>query len=326
VQLTPKIHNNPQPMSIRHDLVAISMNLRQLRAVQGVAELGSVTAAANRLGLTQSGVSRMIGALEAELGVALFDRRRRRLVLTEHALGLLQRAEKIVRDVQELEASARAARQGRVERLRLISVPPFLHEVVPTAVARRLNANPRLSVRVDIARRADIPDSINRREFDIAIVGLPVDRPEVNIAPLPPVAAVAMLPRRHRLAKKKRVRVEDLLEEPVVAHSSGPLMRFELDRALATHGLRLAPAVEAPNAWIVHAMVAAGAGVAIVDPFTASAQSSTEPAVRPLTRKIVLRYGIMTLRERPLAGESAALAQEIEHQVAMTLRRMRVQQ
>jgi DNA-binding transcriptional LysR family regulator len=302
------------------------MNLRQLRAVQSVVELGSVTAAANRLGLTQSGVSRMIGALEAELGVALFDRRRRRLVSTEHSLTLLRRAERIVRDVQELEASATAVRQGRIERLRLISVPPFLHQVVPTAVARRLTANPRLSIRVDIARRVDIPDSINRREFDIAIVGLPVDRPEVNIVPLPPVAAVAVLPRRHRLAKKKRVRVEDLLEEPMVAHSSGPLMRFELDRALATHGLRLAPAVEAPNAWIVHAMVAAGAGVAIVDPFTASTQSSTEPAVRPLTRKIVLRYGIMTLRERPLVGESAALAQEIEHQVAMTLRRMRVQQ
>lgn len=300
------------------------MNLRQLRAVQSVVELGSVTAAANRLGLTQSGVSRMIGTLEAELGVALFDRRRRRLVLTEHSLTLLRRAEKIVRDVQELEASANAVRQGRIERLRLISVPPFLHQVVPTAVARRLTANPRLSVRVDIARRVDIPDSINRREFDIAIVGLPVDRPEVNIAPLPPVAAVAVLPRRHRLAKKERVSVEDLLEESIVAHSSGPLMRFELDRALSTQGLRLAPAVEAPNAWIVNAMVAAGAGVAIVDPFTASAQSTPEPAVRPLTRRIALRYGIMTLRERPLAGESAALAQEIKHQIAMTLSRMRV--
>src|SRR3974390_1411522 len=156
------------------------MNLRQFRAVQTVAELGSVTAAANRLGLTQSGVSRMIGALEAELGVALFDRHRRRLVLTEHALSLVRRAERIVRDVQELEASARAVRQGLTERLRVISVPPFLHQILPKAVAKRVAADPRVSVRVDIARRVDLPDWINRRDFDMAIVGLPVDRAEVK--------------------------------------------------------------------------------------------------------------------------------------------------
>src|SRR5690349_16071076 len=146
-----KIHNAQDVMTSCHEPPGgwIAMNLRQLRAVQAVAELASVTAAANRLGLTQSGVSRMIGALEAELGVPLFDRARRRLVPTEHALALVRRAERIVHDIHELEASARSVRQGRVDRIRLISVPPFLHSVVPAAVTRRLAANPRLSVRVD---------------------------------------------------------------------------------------------------------------------------------------------------------------------------------
>lgn len=109
------------------------MNFRQLRAAHAVAELGSVTAAANRLGLTQSAVSRMIGGLEAELGVPLFERYRRRLILSKHALQFIGRAERIVSAMQELESSARAIRQGRTDRLRIISVPPFLQQVIPAA-------------------------------------------------------------------------------------------------------------------------------------------------------------------------------------------------
>src|SRR5262245_4302202 len=65
-----QIHNPPYLLTKSHE--RSDMNLRQLRAAHAVAELGSVTAAANRLGLTQSAVSRMIGGLEAELGVVLF--------------------------------------------------------------------------------------------------------------------------------------------------------------------------------------------------------------------------------------------------------------
>src|SRR5579864_4059829 len=163
------------------------MNLRQLRAIQAVAELGSVTAAANRLRLTQSAVSRMIAAFEAELGVSLFERYRKRLLLSDHAASLITRAEKIVGELQDLEATASAIRQGRTDRLRVIAVPPFLQRIIPAAITERLGSNPKLSVMLGTARRLDIADWINRRDFDIAVIGLPVDRPEVEIKPLPPV-------------------------------------------------------------------------------------------------------------------------------------------
>lgn len=297
------------------------MNLRQMRAIQAVAELGSVTAAAHRLQLTQSAVSRMIATLEAELGLKLFERHRQRLLLSDHAVPLIARAEKIVTELQDLEASARAVRQGRTERLRVIAVPPFLQRIVPAAIAERLAANAKLSVKLEVARRVDIPDWINRRDFDIAVVGLPVDRPEVEIQPLPPVEAVAVLPQGHRLAKLQRVSLPQVYADRSVAHSAGPLMRFELDRAFASRGWPLAAAVEAPSAWLVCAMVMAGAGPAVVDPFTAAALASTELLVRPLKEQITLRYGLMTLRDRPLIGEAAALGQAIYKRAKTVLRK-----
>ena len=300
------------------------MNLRQLRAVQAVAELGSVTAAASRLRLTQSAVSRMIGGLEAELGVTLFERHRRRLILSKHALQFITRAERIVSEMQELQSSARAIRQGRSDRLRVISVPPFLQQIIPTAIAKRLSRNPQLSVRLDVGRRIDLADWINRRDFDLAVVGLPVDRPEVSVHPLPAVEAVAVLPGAHALAGQQRIALRQLVAGPLVAHSSGPLMRFELDRALAAKGLPSVLAVEAPTAWLVCALVRAGAGLAVVDPLTAVAQVGNGLVARRLKEKITLRYGIMTLRERPLMGEAAALAHVIEEEMALNLKSLRL--
>ena len=297
------------------------MNLRQLRAIQAVAELGSVTAAANRLRLTQSAVSRMIASFEAELGVSLFERYRKRLLLSDHAVSLIAKAEKIVSELQDLEATASAISRGRTDRLRVIAVPPFLLRIIPAAIAERLGANPRLSVKLGTARRLDIPDWINRRDFDIAVIGLPVDRPEVEIEPLPPVQAVAVLPSGHGLARLKRVSLRQVYSSQAVVHSTGPLMRFELDRALSGRGWSLSAAVEAPSAWLVCAMVMAGAGPAVVDPFTAAALANSQLVVRPLRERITLRYGIMTLRDRPVVGEAAVLVQKIREHVRATLQK-----
>jgi len=296
------------------------MNLHQLRTAQAVAEFGSVTAAATHLGLTQSAVSRIIAALEAQLGLVLFERYQRRLIPSKHALPFLARAAQILSSMQELAATARSIGQGRIDRLRIISVPPFLQSILPAAIAKRIKCNPQLSVSVDAARRVDIPDWINRRDFDIAVVGLPVDRPEVRSHPLPPVEAVAVIPRKHPLARQRQVRLEDVLAGPLIAHRTGPLLRSELDRALAGHGLSPAPVVEASSGWLVCAMVAAGAGLAVMDPFTAQARMGPELIFRPMKRKILLSYGIVTLRERPLGSEGAALVQEIQRGVSRSIR------
>ena len=89
---------------------------------------------------------------------------------------------------------------------------------------------------------------------------------------------------------------------------------------------RRRPAIEASTGWLVCAMVEAGAGLAVMDPFTAVACAGPELIVRPLKEKILLRYGMMTLRERPLVGEGAMLAQEILHEVKRSIAGMRFKQ
>lgn len=97
-------------------------------------------------------------------------------------------------------------------------------------------------------------------------------------------------------------------------------MRYELDRALAAQGLEAPVAVEVPTAWLVCAMVRAGTGLAVVDPLTAVAQYQSGLVVRPLKEKIILRYGIMILRERLPTHEANALARAIEEEMISSLK------
>src|SRR5262249_34980052 len=108
----------------------------------------------------------------------------------------------------------------------------------PLASSRSRHSCNRLSRRRSRGGSDPIPNSLfgcispegstyqirSTRDCDLAIVGLPVDRPEVNIHPLPPVEAVAVLPRGHALAKQQRVSLRQVVDGPLVAHSSGPLM------------------------------------------------------------------------------------------------------
>jgi LysR family transcriptional regulator, cyn operon transcriptional activator len=97
----------------------MKMNLRHLHTFVLVADAGGFAHAAGRLSLTQPAASRQIFALEAELGVRLFDRIGRRLQLTSEGEDLLRRGRRLLEDAASLGERARALRTGQSGTLRL---------------------------------------------------------------------------------------------------------------------------------------------------------------------------------------------------------------
>src|SRR5260370_24858597 len=89
------------------------MNLRHLRAFAAIADAGGFARAAARLNLSQPALSRQIHALEAELGVPLFDRIGRRVQLTSEGEDLLDRSRRLLTEVESLGARARSLSSGQ---------------------------------------------------------------------------------------------------------------------------------------------------------------------------------------------------------------------
>ena len=112
--------------------------LDELLAFRTVVDSGSITAAAEQLGQTVSGISRALGRLEEKLDTTLLNRTTRRLVLTEEGSNFLQRARAILASVDEAEEQMARRRQQPAGRLRVNAAMPYmLHVLVPLVPAFR---------------------------------------------------------------------------------------------------------------------------------------------------------------------------------------------
>jgi DNA-binding transcriptional LysR family regulator len=247
--------------------------LRHLRVLREVARLGSLSAAAASFSYTQPAVSQQMAALERAAGMPLLDRTTRGVRLTEAGEALLRHSEKILSEQalaeQELEALA-GLRGGR---LRMASFPTAGAALVPPAVSQFAARYPEVELSVVEAEPDEAVPMLRAGELEIALVAERA-RPEglrdlyegIHLLNLLDEPMCALLPKDHRLARRKRLRLGDLAEE----------VRIELGRSPPGPRGRvyLAPGRDpdreprvgfrSDDFNVVQGMVAAGAGIAVV--------------------------------------------------------------
>ena len=142
------------------------LSVDALIAFAAVIDTGSFSAAADRLGQTPSGVSRTISRLEAQLGTTLIHRTTRRLDLTEEGQWLLERARKVIADLEDTEAQVAARRSQPSGLVRVNAATPALTHMLAPLVAEFLDAYP--LIRLELASGETFVDLIEERA-DLAI-------------------------------------------------------------------------------------------------------------------------------------------------------------
>lgn len=244
------------------------MEFHQLRYFIAAAEDLSISGAAKRLHVTQPALSRQIAVLEAELGVALFDRIRKRIHLTEAGRFFLPKARQIVCDA---ETGAQQLREqfGKARRtLRLGFLTPFLDDLVAPAVREFRQRHPKAQVSLfELPPRAQL-DRLRNHELDAAILGniSDNDRAFFTIRTLSRHKMVAVLPEDHALAKKKSIKLATLSREPWVSLSDAffPGRREFLRSICQQAGFEPQVVNEADSLSLMLGAVTAGEGVAVM--------------------------------------------------------------
>ena len=179
-----------------------ALTLDQMRTFVAVAETGSFRAAAARLSRVQSAVSHAIGNLEAELGVALFDRSSHRPALTPEGRSLLADARAILLKVDAMRARARGLHEGVEIRLPIALDPQFPLDIAAAALKDLNDAYPSVDVRVSTASLGEALAALRERRCTLAISGIEISDPHIEREALwfHPRAAVAAA--THPLAKR----------------------------------------------------------------------------------------------------------------------------
>ena len=225
------------------------MNLKRLQAFRAVFEAASVTQAAERLHTTQPAVSRLIGDLEAELGLTLFVRQRRRLVPTAEGRAFYRDAEKALAAVDQIVDIARDIRTLRGAHLRVVVPMLIAFGILPAAVGAFSRAHPHTRVSLDIKDIRDIADWVADGPFDIGVTALPFEDARVECEPIATVRTVLVMPGRHPLVAKRLVNARDLHGESMILPLGDP-PRSQVCAPLEAAGLKIESITETSSALL----------------------------------------------------------------------------
>lgn len=241
------------------------MEIRQLRAFIAIAELGTFTAGAIRVHVTQAAISMQIRQLENELGAKLFIRAPRRVMLTEAGEQLLQRARQILRDhdaaVDEI-AELAGAERGR---LRIGSASAMVTtDVLPKLLKEVRKQHARAEITVASGTSEALVQQILGGELDVAFVSLPVEARGINTQQLSQDQLVAIASPRHRFAKQRTISAYTLAGEKLILGERGGNTRRLIDQFFAQQGVTLQVTMELSRQAAIRRMVEEDMGVGIV--------------------------------------------------------------
>lgn len=290
------------------------ISLRQLQYVVAIADTLGFHKAATRCHVSQPTLSAQVQQLESVLGVALFERDRRRVLVTQAGADVVARARCVIVEVDDLLAMAKTLQQEPfVGTLRLGVIPTIAPYLLPEVMPVVSTKYPKLSLVFREEKTADIVRELAEGTLDAGLLALEADIGEWSHAEIIKDAFVAALPKGHPLSRKKRLELSDLEGENVLLLDEGHCFR---DQALAL--CSKAKATETPfratSLATLTQMVSSGAGITLLPSMAAPVENRRgQIDVRPFARPVPGRT--IALIWRPRSPRAAVLTE-----LAKTLR------
>ncbi len=240
------------------------MEIRQLKAFLAIAEAKTFTAGARRVNVTQAAISMQIKQLEDEVGLQLFVRTPRRVIVTEAGEHLIGRARRILREHDT--ALAEIAELGGVEhgRLRIGSASSlFATQQLPKILKGLRDRFPNSELGVISGPSQALIEKIQHGEIDIAFVSFPVDAPNIQTDLLFSDEMIAIAHPKHPLANEKYISAAALAGEKLILGERGGNTRRMIDDFFHAANVRPNIVMELSRQEAINQMVENNLGVGI---------------------------------------------------------------
>jgi LysR family transcriptional regulator, transcription activator of glutamate synthase operon len=242
------------------------MDIRQLRYVVAVARTSHFTRAAAELGVAQPALSQTIALLEKRMSVALFDRSGRRVRLTTAGQMFVERAEKILAELDSLQGNMLEHARLLRGRVHLGAMVFFFHgrSQLARVIADFLKLHPDVELTVSNSTVGDSLGALRAGKIDVAIVNITKDAAysDLKFAALGRDDIAAALPPGHRLGRR-RIKFSELRDEGFIIYRPGSTMHAALNTLCRKAGFTPRAAEFSRNIILVRALVSASIGVSI---------------------------------------------------------------
>jgi len=240
---------------------ASKLKLAHLRTFVAIADSGGFARAAARLNLTQSAASRQINTLEAELGLALFDRINRRVQLTSEGEDLLQRCRRVLAEVETVGERAHLLQAGETGILRVGATPQVIENLLANFLTKYRRRHP--DVEVHLIEDGGVRLNSRLERGDVHLV-LTAANGRFDSRLLYPMHALAALSPMHPRGRQAVLEIADLADEPVLLLRRDFGSREWFDTACSVAHIRPRVLLESAAPHTLIAMAATGYGIAII--------------------------------------------------------------
>lgn len=242
----------------------MDLTVQQLRAVVEVADAGGFTTAAKRLHLAQSSLSRAIGEVERRVGVPLFERTTRSLVLTTEGAEFVHIARTVVESFDTGMRHFAGFLAGTRGKVRVATLPSLAAILLPPAVADYRRRHPGVELSLEDALSEEVLEKVRAGDVDLAVTVVSEPLPGLRVHDLAADRFCCVFPRGHRFDGTESLSWTDLTEEPFITFSAASSIRGLVDQALRATETVPGRAIEARNIAAVAGLAAAGLGISVI--------------------------------------------------------------
>lgn len=291
------------------------LRLRQLEALDCVAETGSMTRAADVLGISQPAVSRLLADLAAQVGFQLFDRRGGRLVPTQEARFLLPDIHRVLETLDRIGEVSRHLNDRKAGHLRIACLPGFATSHLPAVLAQFLADRPGVTATLEPDRPERILEWIVGEQFDCGITDGFDGHPAVDSETIA-VRSVCILPSAHPLLERQRIGPPDLAGERLIHTRRDSSFFRDLQEAFLGAGVDMNSTVETRQFTAACELVLRGVGISIVSELDAAGYRARGLEFRPFDPAVPHRLAIL----RPIHSHPSMITLEFMEAFRESLR------
>lgn len=241
------------------------MHIETLKTFRDVVETGSFSRAAELNFVSQSAVSQQLKMLERRYDCVLLERTTRgRVTMTDAGRLFYAECKELLDRFGAVEARLRDRPATVSGTVRIATVYSVGLHALPPFVTRLMQAHPGVKVHVEYSRTDKVCEACVSGTIDVGIVAFPVRRPNLVQLAWRDEPLVLVCGRGHRLARRRRVSVQQLRNETLIAFERDIPTRKTIDRLLKRHGLVPRVAMEFDNVETIKRSVEVGSGVSIL--------------------------------------------------------------
>ncbi len=280
------------------------MNLRDLEYLVTVADLRSFNKAADKCHVSQPALSNQIRKLEETLGVTLFERNNKRVMITESGEQIVALARHILTEVNAMHDIAKSAQDPLTAKFRLRAFPTLSAYIFPELVPKIMHSMPLLKLVLVEEKTHTLLERLKRGELDAALLALPVEDDQLEVQPLFNDEFLLAAAPQHTLAKRKTITQEDLLHHKLLLLDEGHCLRDQALSVCQWAGVEEEQDFRATSLETLREMVKAGTGITLMPQI---ALHKNEQGIRYVPFSSPAPYRTIALVWRKTSGRRAVI-------------------